>query len=111
MEGRANVIRWRLYYEGGTTFDDGDGKPGESPVWGVVALAQPGSDPPVQVNGDYYLYRDDLQEWMIVGDALGLVDNLAHYADRISAVRAGRWIPTRPFKKIWERARADCKAE
>jgi hypothetical protein len=99
---------WRLYYEDGSTFDDADGRPHDSPPWGVVALAQPGSQPPVFVNADYYLYRDDLGEWTECGDVIGLVDHLTHRADKISAVRAGRWIPTKPFKDIWARARADC---
>ena len=30
-------IRWRVYYDDGSTFDSSQGSPADSPGWGVVA--------------------------------------------------------------------------
>jgi hypothetical protein len=68
-------VRWKIYYEDGTTFSDRDGKPKEAPGWGVQTIVQPHVEsgryllPPY----DYYLYRDG--RWIGV-DVAGLTDHL-----------------------------------
>jgi len=101
------MFRWRLYYEYGSVFGDSDGAPHESPPWGCVALAQPGIDPPIMVNADYYLWRLDLNQWTQCGTD-GLDDHMCHEGHLIQCVRKTRWIPTLDFREIWRQARMDC---
>ena len=102
------MFKWRLYYEDGSTFDDLDGAPHESPPWGAVVLGQPSVDPVVMVNSDYLMYREDLGQWTECGPD-GLLDHIVHYGHVISCVRPTRWIPTKRFKDIWKRVRDECK--
>jgi len=99
-------MKWRLYYEDGSTFSDLDGAPHDSPPWGVVALAQPDIDPPITVNADYYLWRPDLNQWLECGTD-GLDDHVCHFGHLIQCVRKTRWITTIDFKRIWAQARTD----
>ena len=68
-------MKWKIYYEDGTTFSDQDGKPKDAPGWGVQTIVQPHIEsgryllPPY----DYYLYRDS--RWIGV-DVAGLTDHL-----------------------------------
>lgn len=106
------MFKWRLYYDDGSTFSDGDGAPHDSPPWGVVAVSQP--DAPngsreLLGNGDYYLYRKDIGLWHEVATD-GLPDHLAHFGHLMSCVRPGRWMPNRvEWVKIVERMRAEAR--
>ena len=101
-------MKWRLYYEDGSTFSDTDGPPHESPPWGVVALAQPALErEPIMVNSDYYLWRPDRNLWHQCGHD-GLDDHLCHEGHLIQCIRKTRWIPTLEFREIWQRVRIDC---
>lgn len=109
-------FRWRIYYDDGTTFDDNDGKPQDSPPWGAVVVAQPKAKGQARVlvgrNADYFLYNTKLRRFHQVGEteqeagvSIGLVDHLAHFAHQISCVRPTRWMADdQAFKAIWKRA-------
>jgi hypothetical protein len=97
-------MRWCIYYEDGSTYSDTDGPPHESPPWGAVVLWQADVHPPVMVNADYLMFRTDLDHWTECGPD-GLLDHITHYAHVISCVRPTRWIPTKNFNELWERAR------
>jgi hypothetical protein len=95
---------WRVYYEDETTFSADDGKPWDSPRWGVVAIAQPCARQTFRallVNGPHFLYRDDWGCWMECNDD-GLHDLLTAYAPVISCYRQGRYIRSDSFKRIWK---------
>lgn len=109
-------MKWRLYYDDGSTFSDLEGEPWESPLWGVIGVIQP----PVRhrtaggivgKNGDYLLYRQDLGLWHLIG-ASGLQDHLAHFAHLITCVRVTRWMPEdKEFGALWERMREDADVQ
>jgi len=109
-------FRWRLYYEDGSTFSDGDGAPHESPAWGCIVVAQPG-EVLYGANADYFLYREDMQRWCQVGETgvegrvgVGLVDHLTHFGHLISAVRPSRWTPDNDnYKALYMRAYEDSR--
>ena len=100
------MFKWRLYYEDGSTFSDTDGPPHASPVWGVVAVSQPGFDPPVMVNSDWLMYRADSGRWAECG-ADGFTDHAPHFGHLIGCWRKTRWIDTADFKRTWKLARED----
>lgn len=103
-------MRWCIYYEDGSTYSDTDGPPHESPPWGAVVLSQPNApigSKELLGNGDYYLYRGDLELWHEVGTD-GLPDHLAHFGHLITCIRPGRWMPNREdWLKIVGRMRSD----
>lgn len=86
------MIRWRVYYDDGSTFDSSMGEPHEAPGLGVQVIVQ--TDPRVGrvllTRFDWYYYRYDLDEWW-ASDYFGLLDQLTHDTTRsVGAVRAGR---------------------
>ena len=100
------AVRWRLYYQDGTTFSNEDGDPQDSPPMGVVALLQPGASPEIMVNADWLLYRTDFEEWAECGSD-GMEDHAVLWGDRISAFRKTLWIRRPDFEEIWARMRSD----
>lgn len=93
---------WRIYYEDSVY----EGTPQDSPVWGVVAIAQRDVDyDKVLCSGvPWYVYRDDLGHWQEL-DTVGFHDVLLNNAHNVTAVRPGRYISTDKFKLIWQQAR------
>lgn len=102
-------FRWRLYYYDGSTFDDHDGEPWESPTEGVVLVGQFEHEKWKDNlnNALAYLYRDDLECWTQVGDEVGLRDHLSLFARHISCVRFGMWWRRDEFMTTMKRARAE----
>lgn len=104
-------FKWRLYYEDGTTFSSTEGKPQDSPPWGVVGVSQPGKEYESLLigTGDFYIYRKDLKAWHELGDT-GLMDHLAFHAHLIDCVRPGRWMAKRgDFKEVVKTMREDAE--
>ena len=100
----------RLYYEDGTVYE---GAPGGSPVWGLVAIAQPEARPKFKAtlaDGPYFLFREDWACWMEC-DLAGLLDQLSHHAHLIGCVRVGRYIRADTFKATWKLALSHADAE
>jgi hypothetical protein len=95
-------MNWRLYYEDGSTFDDMDGKPWDSPRWGMVAVAQPGTTKFKDrlINGPVFLYREDWGCWMETADP---EDLLSEYCPVITAYRKGRYMRRDLWKAIMNR--------
>lgn len=102
------IEKWRLYYEGGRTFDSTEGEPWESPECGVVAVGQleNGKFNDLLVNGPYFLYRSDWGCWLEC-EFDGLLDHLSHFAHLIPCVRQGRYIRKDEFKVTVQRARRE----
>jgi len=97
---------WRVYYEDGTTFDSAQGEPWESPVWGVVCIAQRTTEyDKVLCSGvPWYVFRSDWGFWQEL-DTVGFHDVLFNNARHVTVVRPGRYIKTKQFTDIWQRAR------
>ena len=99
-------MTWTLHYDDRSTYSSEDSPPHTSPPWGAVFVTQPGLSGHDLIWGSAYLYfREDERQWF-GADLPGLVDQLAHYAHRISAVRPGREMVSSKIKaRIAEAAR------
>ena len=108
MDINNSLLRWRLYYEDGTTFSSADGDPEDAPPWGVVSAVCRDKDDPRHVNAmhgtgfDYYVW--DGEEWWGV-DQIGLIDRLA--SRKAKVVCFGRTISTTTFQEIVGRSTTD----
>ena len=103
-------VRWRIYYEDGSTFDSTQGAPHESPPWGAVVVIQ--NTPkelelPLQSGGLAFLYWKDLGFWRQVDDQMGLNIRLAQSAHLIECVRFGTWAIQGQWNEISARAAHD----
>lgn len=97
-------FKWKLYYEDGSTFTDKDGYPWESPVAGLVCVAQPDADEDVLGSRDFFLYRADEEVW-IECDRAGADDQLSHFGHSIAVFRIGRQVPDREkWRRIFRAA-------
>ena len=103
-------FKWRLYLADGSTYDNNDGEPWESPtVPRVVCISQVGAEPDwpnIIVNGSYYIYRSDLDLWTWHDDPFGAILEMIENPGLI-AVRMGKFVSTPVFKAIWQRAREE----
>jgi hypothetical protein len=99
-------LYWRIFYDDGSTFSNADGPPEASPGYGVLAIEQQregavGSereDSPL-ASQDFYIFRTDYDCWIEVHQE-GLIDHLVTAAHQVRAVRAGRTVPRRIFKRV-----------
>lgn len=105
-------LRWRLYYDDGTTFSNLDGEAKDSPPWGVVGVVQTDTMWNAERLGQYppqeqiYIYREDYGRWSFHGPA-GREDQLVHFADVISAYRLGRYVSTPEWNALRSRMNSD----
>jgi hypothetical protein len=102
-------MRWRIYYDDGSTFSDEDGGPDEAPALGVqiITVADSSLDPDntgrrVWDGRDYYWWTDS--EW-VGGDLFGFYDYLARPGWK--RVLFGRTIPARTYIEVRRRALSD----
>ena len=107
------MLLWRVYLADESTFDNTQGGPDDVPRSPrVVCIAQPcaeGTWDIVLVNGDWYVWREDLGCWTEHTDIGALVELIDHAAT-ISAVRCGKYTSKPVYNKLWARAR-ECIAE
>ena len=101
------MLKWRIYYDDETTFDNTQGAPKAAPSFGVIAIPQP--DPEVgrvvMHKWDWYYWRLDWKQWW-GSDLQGLLDNLLHNMP-ITAIKQGRNVHNTVFRDIWARVIAD----
>lgn len=92
-------MRWRIYYDDGTTFGSDDGTPFDAPSAGVVIVAQrlPGQDRELMHGKDYFYWREDIG-WN--GCDLGGLWDYLLLSRGPKAVLAGRSIRTDAFWRI-----------
>lgn len=103
--------KWTLWYSDGSTFTSQEGKPEDSPPWGVVLITQEVENMDMLAyQKDYFLYRTDWEQWIEV-DNFGLMDHMIHNAHNISCVRGGRWMPTNEWKALQKRAAVDLRGK
>lgn len=93
---------WKIYYEGGGTFDSENGNLKDAPARGVQVIVM--GDPDVgwwmQEGSDYYIWQAD--RWVGV-DLFGLFDFLIESG----IVKFGRTITTAEYMEIRKRAMGD----
>lgn len=94
---------WTLHYEDGSTFTSEQGKPYDSPGWGVIFITQdvPGRD--VVWNEQHYIYRADRGYWT-GHDDIGMIDQHVHFTPVIICHRVGRDMDTVEFKRMLQEA-------
>lgn len=101
------MIEWRIYYDGGSTFDNTDGAPEDAPAHGVIAICTRDEKLGRMVlNGfDFYCYQYEADEWFGC-DQWGLIDKLLHRLP-FNAWLMGRTVRTLDFDKIIAQACSD----
>jgi hypothetical protein len=95
------MIEWVLVYEDGSAFSNENGTPSESPPWGILSVIQPAQDPPIMVNADWLMYREDYGEWTQCGSD-GIEDHAVHFGHLISCFRKTRWTRTPNWREVWK---------
>jgi len=95
-------MKWRLYYDDGRVFSEGDGHLTDAPAFGVLVAAKDGGPTVGRLlrTGDYYWYEHGTWE---AGDYIGLVD----FLQRSGLVKFGRMVPREQFEACVRRAIAD----
>ena len=91
-------MTWRIWYEGGGTYDAAQGPPETSPAWGAVVIGQRTTayKSALFSGVPWFVYRTDYGFWVELDDT-GLLDTLVHHAPAVQAVRAGRYIRSPEF--------------
>lgn len=92
------IVRWRLYYDDGTTFSSEDGAPDEAPLDGVVGVGEEDDTGRRQTywGADYYFWTGD-------GWAGGNIADLERWLRRVlPQLKYGRWAP----QTLWQKVRA-----
>lgn len=104
-------MRWRVYYDDGSTYSDEDGPVALTPALGVQVIVKRDTADPIDNVGrrvldraDFYWWSDQQDEWY-GGDSFGLWDYLQRPGWK--KVLFGRSIPTERFTEIRKRALDD----
>jgi hypothetical protein len=68
-------MKWRVYYDGGATFDSTQGEPEDAPSWGIACIVQPyiESGRTITQGYDYYVFTENM--WIGM-DRTGVLDYL-----------------------------------
>ena len=96
------MLKWRIYYSDGSTFDDTQGTPEQAPSLGIVIINQSGHDGgPLSLAGfDYYWHEND---WWYGGDLFGFWD----YLQRTGIGKFGRVMFTPDYRALRDKAEKD----
>jgi len=116
-------MNWRIYYEGGSTFDESMGSPSDAPATGVVAIVQRNdcshhptewlkleprgnSQQPVELleGLNWFWWREDQQRWYR-GDMLGFLDQAMHCGARY--LKQGRYVSHNEWESLVPRMSND----
>lgn len=99
-------LQWRIYYGDGSTFDNTQGEPDESPALNVqvITIIDPDVGRLLLHRYDFYWYDFDHAIWS-AGDIFGMFDYLCQPG--IKVVRFGRSIVNREYREIVTRAGSD----
>jgi len=101
------MVRWRIYYSDGTTFDSTQGSPDEAPAFGVqviLQLSDGGRRRESVSNADYYVYTPS--GFWVGADLTGILDRLANRLP-FSGFLIGRWDPRDEFLGILRTSEKD----
>lgn len=97
-------MKWKIYYDDGSTFSDEDGRVYDAPALGVQVIAQEDPDVGRQLfwEIDFYWYSE--HGWF-GGDVFGLWDYLATPGPKV--VKFGRYVPRADFLRAYHKALKD----
>jgi hypothetical protein len=90
------LLRWRIYYDDGTTFDNLDGRFEDAPADGVLGVVVRDADIGRQVlhGADYYYLADDDEQTVAYSDDLG------PFLRQWGRVKFGRWVGNTKYSKV-----------
>jgi hypothetical protein len=99
----VKAMKWRIYYDDGSTFSDEDGPPEMAPGLGVQIIVDPHPSVGRRMlhSHDYYWHGGGWQG----GDIFGFWDYLQRPG--LKVVKFGRTIATAAFDAIYRRAKTD----
>jgi hypothetical protein len=97
----VDTIRWRLYYDDGSTYDNGCGLPEDAPKYGALVVGQVSRTDGWRTHrgGDFFVYRSDLDQWL-PADIHGLVDHCLFFCRQVRAVVKGRYVTDERYNAI-----------
>lgn len=99
-------MKWRIYYDDGSTFDNTQGKPEQAPPFGVLCIVAFNKDNGRSIfhKWDFYYYNTTVENWFGC-DMFGLLDQLCHdNTNALKAVKQGRTVSNKQFRKILAKA-------
>lgn len=110
----SKPIKWRIYYDDDTTFDNTQGEPWEAPGRGVVCIVQIDPSPrmynvntQVLMESPFFWYHREFGYWFR-SEQNGLIDQLTNDRKNIvCAVKLGRWTDFTHYREILYRANND----
>lgn len=99
------MIKWRIYYDDGSTFDNTNGEPSDAQGYGIIAIVEADDAMGrVVLNGWDWYYHDGQNWWG--ADIHGLLDRLCHNLPTFG-VKQGRMVSADTWKDTLDRAVTD----
>ena len=104
-------MRWKIFYGDGSTFDNTQGDPADSPVFDVQCIVQLDFLPKISphyvgrlniTGGDWFWWNG---EYWQTGDLFGLLDAAIH--GKCVIARQGRMLPAHIYNEIYKQAVTD----
>jgi hypothetical protein len=107
-------MKWRIYYDDDTTFDNSQGEPWEAPGRGIICVVQIDPSPLMHsVNTQilqghpFYWYHRGWGYWLH-SDRDGFIDQLTNdRKNEVCAIKMGRWVDFHHYREIVDKARSD----
>lgn len=105
----ASNVKWRIYYDDGSTFDSNDGDPDQAPGYGVICIVQPDPDVgrTVMRRFDWYYWNALQSQWWGSSDLFSVLDHVLHrtgFVDGRTICQARHAVD---YADICQRAEAD----
>lgn len=99
------MLKWRIYYDDGSTFSNADGGPECSPVFGVICIVQPDAvvNRTILSRWDFYYWDGD--GWSGC-DIYGVIDRASNDLP-MRSLRQGRTISSADYTRILDMADKD----
>jgi len=94
------MLRWRIYYGDGSTFDNLQGSPDEAPPFGVQFIVQIYADDKKRdtlKQADYFVMLES-GTW-VGSDITGILDKLIHRIP-FTGLLVGRWIEVEDYEAL-----------
>ncbi len=106
-------MKWRIYYDDGTTRDSSEGVPEGEACYGVIGVLQRRGDGKIKFTHgrDYYILINEGDSSWVPADWVGVMDYLVHRRGRLHGFLVGRAVPDKIFIKIHGQAREDAEGE
>lgn len=91
-------LKWRIYYDDGSTFSNLEGRFADAPSDGVLAVVE--KDPET----GYKIYREADYYFQVPGsETIGQTDDLGPFLRKTGLVKFGRWTSRKFWANTWRR--------